>query len=313
MAVERALAFAKVNLRLRVFPPDRTGYHPVETLLLRLDLADAVAVETGGEGVRLTLDWEGPAEPLPPGPENLAWRAAEAFCGRADVSGGVRIHLLKRIPPGAGLGGGSADAAAVLRALNEAHGGPLSREALLELAGALGSDVPFSLLESPFALGWERGRRLLPLPAPPSRAGLVALPPFRVSTAVAYGWVDEDRDARTADADAGGLAAATGVSAAALPAPERLADWRTLARLAENDFEASVIRRHPVLETGLAALRRARASPTVLCGSGSALFAAFETEEARDRAVERLGEAVGGDWRLLCVRAPPGTHGRKKV
>lgn len=301
MALERADAHAKVNLRLRIFPPDRSGYHPVETLLLRLDLADAVEVETGGDGVRLAVEWEGPAEPLPPGPENLAWRAAEAFCARAGLSADARVHLLKRIPPGAGLGGGSADAAAVLRALNAAHGGPLSRESLLEVAGELGSDVPFALLESPFALAWERGRRLLPLPPPPSRPGLVALPPFRVSTAAAYGWVDGDRDD------------GTGVAAGALPEPGRLADWRTLAELAENDFQDPVGRRHPVLATGLAALRHSGADLAILCGSGSALFAAFPEPEARDRAGARLREVLGSDWRFFSVWAPPGTPGRQKV
>lgn len=294
MAVERADAHAKVNLRLRVFPPDRTGYHPLETLLLRLDLADAVEVETGGRGVRLTVEWEGPEEPLPPGPENLAWQAAEAFCRRADVATSVRIRLLKRIPPGAGLGGGSADAAAVLRTLNRAHGEPLSEEVLFETAGELGSDIPFGLLESPFALAWERGRRLLPLPSPPSRPGLIALPAFRVSTAAAYRWVDQDREA--------GGAPTAGV----LPEPARLADWGMLAGLAENDFEGPVGRRHPALEEGRAALRQSGASPVVLCGSGSALFAAFADPEARDRAAADLREAVGSDWRLLSVWGPPG-------
>lgn len=292
MAVERADAHAKVNLRLRVFPPDRTGYHPLETLLVRLDLADVVEVEIGGRGVRLTVEWEGPEEPLPAGPENLAWQAAEAFCRRAGIATSVRIRLLKRIPPGAGLGGGSADAAAVLRTLNRAHGEPLSEEVLFEAAGELGSDVPFGLLESPFALAWERGRRLLPLPSPPSRPGLIALPPFRVSTAAAYRWLDQDRET-------GGM-----LSAGFLPEPTRLADWGTLADLAENDFESPVGRRHPALEEGRGALRQAGASPVVLCGSGSALFAAFADPEARDRAGSDFREAVGSDWRLLSVWAP---------
>ncbi|MGH7541852.1 MAG: hypothetical protein ACRELC_12715, partial [Gemmatimonadota bacterium] len=171
-------ARAKVNLRLLVFERDETGYHGLETIFARLDLHDRVRVEPASEGISLEVTGEAAAG-VPTGAENLCWRAARAYL---EVSphgpGGARIRLDKRVPAGAGLGGGSADAAAVLRALDRASRCPLGERGLLRLAGELGSDVPFALLDVPMALGWERGRRLLPLQPPRPLPGLVVVPPF---------------------------------------------------------------------------------------------------------------------------------------
>ncbi len=288
-------AWAKVNLRLRVFPPDATGFHPLETIFLRIGLGDGVEVEPVGSGLRLEVEWEGAPEPLPSGEENLAWRAAEAWCRAAGRAPAARIRLRKRIPVGAGLGGGSADAAAVLRALNAAHGEPLGAPALLALAGRLGSDVPFQALGAPMALGWGRGERLLPLAPPPARPGLVVLPPFRIATPDAYGWLDADRAS----------AAPPGAEAGALPPPEALARWETLEALAENDFEGPVFDRHPPLAEARAALLGTGARVALLAGSGAALFALWSEPGARDTARAGLGPALGEGWRLLPAEAPP--------
>ncbi len=308
MSGAREPARAKVNLRLRVLAPDDEDFHSLETILLRIDLHDEVELEPGGAGVELEVVGEA-AEGVPAGRENLCWRAVEAFRRAAPREpAGWRIRLRKRIPPGSGLGGGSADAAAVLRLLNRQARRPLAAGSLLRLAGELGSDVPFALLDVPAALAWERGRRLLPLSAPAPRPGLIVLPPFRVSTAEAYGWV---RAAR-----AGGRAPRAGASV--LPGPSRLAEWASLARIAANDFEEHVFGRHPELAACRLALdgggraegvgaEGAGALVARMTGSGSALFAVYADVASRARAaraVEAAGFGADEGWRTLEATLP---------
>jgi len=135
---------AKVNLSLRVLARERSGYHQLETLFCALELRDEIEIERGGGA--LSLQVEG-AELGPP-EENLVHRAAVAFHDAAGIRPDTRIRLRKRIPAGAGLGGGSSDAAATLAALNALHGAPLGPTHLLRLGAELGSDVPFFLCGS---------------------------------------------------------------------------------------------------------------------------------------------------------------------
>ena len=292
-----AEAHAKVNLRHRVFTRDETGFHGVETLLARTSLTDTVSLfETGTAGPRdgLGLSVEGPnATGVPAGPDNLCWRAAEQFLARAFPKRrrpAVHIRLEKRIPMGSGLGGGSADAGATLRLL--AHRWPrLDMRILVELAGEIGSDVPFALVGVPMALGWERGRRLLPLRPPRPRPALLILPAIHVSTPEAYGWLGRS------EADPG--------SAAILPGATRLADWESLERLVRNDLQAPVLARHPALSELLARLRSCEPAAAAMTGSGSALFAIFRDDAERVRARRQLGgsaEAEGA--KLVDIRLP---------
>jgi 4-diphosphocytidyl-2-C-methyl-D-erythritol kinase len=282
-------AHAKVNLRLRVFERDETGYHSLESLYLRTSWQDTVTVTRAGS--RLELRVEGP-EPAPEGPGNLCWRAAEAFFRAVDFPPAARVHLEKRIPVGTGLGGGSADAAIVLTLLNELHGLPLDEVALLKLGGEIGSDVPFGVLGVPMALGWERGRRLLPLRPPPSNPALLVVPTERVRSADAYGWLAQAR-------------AITGMPEAgpgALPGPTRLSDWRTLQRIARNDFEPVVFERYPELAHVRDELEATEAMIARLTGSGSALFAVYRDIGARDAAVERL--VLPDGWTTTVAEIP---------
>ena len=154
---------AKVNLWLRVFGKDEKGFHAIETLFQLVSIADTVVVEAGAGGIRL----EGAPEALGPARDNLVVRAAEAWFREARVAGGAVITLTKRIPWSAGLGGGSTDAAATLRALNRLYANHLPDGDLIALGAELGADVPFFLAATPLALGWGRGERLLALPALP--------------------------------------------------------------------------------------------------------------------------------------------------
>lgn len=288
---------AKVNLRLRVFGRDDSGYHAVETLLLRTDLSDVLELGPADHGISLEVTGEAAGD-VPAGAQNLCHRAADAFLQAAFGSQGgrpgVRMRLEKRIPAGTGLGGGSADAAGVLRLLSRMWP-RLDDRALVAIAGRLGSDVPFGLLDVPMALGWERGRRLLPLRAPRPRPGLLACPPFRVPTAEAYRWIDA---ARASGPPTEG--------AAVLPGPARLAEWETLGRLVANDFEAPVVARHPELGVALRTLRET-APLAAMTGSGPALFAVFDDEEGRTSAREALlgaGLGPGEGWLAIDATLP---------
>ena len=259
--VARVTAHAKLNLLLRILGRDDQGFHALETVFLRVELGDAVTVRADVSG--RALDCRG--ADVGPVERNLAWRAAMAF---AEVTGwprGFAIEIDKRIPVGGGLGGGSADAGAVLRALAALAPSPPSLDTLLAVAAALGSDVPFLAGEHAAALAWGRGERMLALPAPPEHSAMLAFPGFAVSTAEAYGWLDEDRGT------------VPSAPRGALLTLRELSTWEGLAAISANDFEPVVGRRHPQVDVLRGAMRDAGAVIARLSGSGSTVFGLFET------------------------------------
>lgn len=256
----RVLAQAKINLYLRVLAREASGYHSIETLFQRLDWGDDVTVRIAPGRA---LDCTGatiPPEGLGPTEKNLAYRAAVAYADATGWPNGFAIEIEKRIPVGGGLGGGSADAGAVLRALDTLAPNPLGPR-LVEIASGLGADVPFMAIESPLALAWSRGERMLPLTPLESRPIVLLVPEFPVATAEAYGWVASDRG--TYSAEAGVLS------------PDALATWEGLASVATNDFERVVARRHPRIAALVDDLASMDALPAMMSGSGSTVFGVF--------------------------------------
>ncbi len=257
----RVVAQAKVNLLLRVLARETSGYHSIETVFLRLDLGDDVCVRiVNGH----TLDCAGPAMPaagLGPAQQNLAYRAAATYAEATGWPSGFAIEIEKRIPVGGGLGGGSADAGAVLRALDALAPNPLGTR-LVELATTLGADVPFMATDSPMALAWGRGERMLPLRALEPRAAVLIIPDFAINTAEAYGWLAADRGSY--------------VPAATVIAPEALDTWESMAGLATNEFERVVARRRPVIAELVDELEAAGACVAMMSGSGSTVFGIFD-------------------------------------
>jgi 4-diphosphocytidyl-2-C-methyl-D-erythritol kinase len=269
-------AHAKLNLSLRVLAREATGYHQIETLFCALELADEIAISRTSGGVSLVvdrpMDHTGPAPDLGPVEENLAYRAAALFMREAPLTHGVHVRLVKRIPAGAGLGGGSSDAAAVLRALNKLSSKPMSAHALLELGGRLGSDVPFFVTGAPLALAWGRGERIAPLPPLPPAAVVLAVPPERIATADAY--------------------AAIAAECARAPMVIRMpASWSDIAESAHNDFEAIAFTLHPRLGVLRALLEDAGASIARLTGTGSVVFGVFVDAAAAAAAADRITDA----------------------
>ena len=281
-AVEQA--HAKVNLVLRVGPPRADGLHPVCSLFAALELADEIAVGLGAASTD---------EVLCPGidGDNLAARAVAAF--RAAVPDvplpPLRIEIRKRIPVAAGLAGGSADAAAVLRAANELAGSPLTPDELRAIAAGLGSDVP-SQVEPAHAIVAGVGERVERVDLPPMTLLLVPQDEG-LSTAAVYGELDRLRD----DAD-GSPSLAVGPSDAG-PA-DRLAS-EPLRRLAAssldqiaaglaNDLQPAALSLRPELAEPIAALRDAGALAAQISGSGPTTFGLFADRLAAERAAATL-------------------------
>ena len=181
-------AFAKINLTLDVLGKRADGYHDLQSVMQTISIRDDVEIDVGtGEPWTLECSQEG----IPTDERNLAWKAAKVYCdGLKKDPNGLTIRITKRIPSGAGMGGGSADAAAVLRALNRHYGSPLSILALAELGAQVGSDVPFCVLCGT-AMCEGRGELLRKLPDMPDCVFVVCKPEFSVSTPELYKKIDQ--------------------------------------------------------------------------------------------------------------------------
>jgi 4-diphosphocytidyl-2-C-methyl-D-erythritol kinase len=251
----RVRAFAKINLSLKVLGRRPDGFHEIRTVFQTIALADRLEFEyLPGSQARIELEETAPI------PGNLVLRAAEMFFSRQNVRGRLLIRLRKSIPMGAGLGGGSSDAAAVLLTLPVITGHNSALGDLLSMGAELGSDVPFFLVGGT-ALGLGRGEELYPLPEQKARPVVVLAPPIHVSTPEAYRALR--RPALTS------------------PLPPSTLNifrsfvWESSASLMENDFEAAVFQLHPELGRWRRKLERLGAHAARLSGSGAALFGVF--------------------------------------
>ncbi|CAN5742929.1 4-(cytidine 5'-diphospho)-2-C-methyl-D-erythritol kinase [soil metagenome] len=279
----RALARAKINLRLAVLAREDTGFHQIETIFCALELADEIEIRTAARGITLEVltasEHDAVAPELGPVGENLAVRAATAFFDAAGIEPRVAIRLTKRIPAGAGLGGGSSDAATVLKLLNEVHGAPLDIRDLLDIGAGLGSDVPFFIGGAAMALAWGRGGRLAPLPPLPSRTVLLAVPSHAMSTARAYADLAHIRAAE--------LHGRQTVAAPVIIDPN-VASWTAVAALAVNDFESVVFSRMPLLAAVRERIERNGAVIARMTGTGSVVFGVFEDPAAAAAARDEM-------------------------
>lgn len=284
------VAQSKINLFLRVLARETSGFHSLETLFQRLDLGDLVTVRVDVSG--RSLDCHGADTGATE--RNLAWRAALAYADATGWPSQFAIEVEKRIPVGGGLGGGSADAGAVLRLLDHLAPQPLGDTRLLQLAVRLGADVPFLTSTTPRALAWGRGERLLALPALDAAQVVLLVPAGSVSTANAFGWLADARDADRQGHTPGSRQLS----------PADLGSWNALAEVAGNDFEAPVAAHHSFVAT-LAALRdRLRGLPAEshpalysMTGTGSTWFLISQSSPVL-QAIQRLTSELP-DVRLI--------------
>ncbi len=262
------LAPAKINLGLFVHGKRPDGYHEIETVLQMVSLYDEITIDEG-EGIELILDGFG----LPAGEENLIVRAARLICREVGKEPQFRIRLKKKIPVGAGLGGGSSDAASTLAGLNRLWGNPLSRERLMELSVQLGMDVPFFLF-SATAKATGRGEILDALPSPaPSLWVLLVHPALKVSTREVYEGLKLGLTTKHKHISMRRFSVTTFKNG-----PSELS----------NDLERVTFKAYPLLREIKESLFELGALGGAMSGSGSTLFGIFPDREAADAAGRAL-------------------------
>ena len=249
-------AYAKLNLTLDVLGKREDGYHDIKSVMQTISLRDDIQIDLGtGKPWAIHCDKEG----VPTDETNLCWKAAKAFF---DTIGqdpdGLEIFITKRIPMQAGLGGGSADAAAVLRALNRQYNMPLSLLALAELGSTVGSDVPFCVLCGT-AVVEGRGERIRKLPDMPECIFVVCKPDFSVSTPELYAVIDEKQIANRPDS-------------AAMESAILAGDLDAIAHTVCNVFDPIVTEGHPELNYIKSIMNTYGGVGYQMTGSGSAVY-----------------------------------------
>lgn len=256
-------AFAKINLTLDVLGKREDGFHDIKTVMQTISLRDDIEIDVGtGRPWVLRCDKEG----VPCGETNLAWKAAKLFSDVTGINlGGVEIRITKRIPSQAGLGGGSADAAAVLRALNRHFDSPLSIGALAEVGGQIGSDIPFCVLGGT-CMCEGRGERLRKLPDMPECVFVVCKPEFGVSTPELYQKIDSAAIAQRPDNNAMERALLAG-------------DLGEVAANVCNVFDPLVTAEHLEMNYIKSIMNSYGAIGYQMTGSGSAVFAIMPSFE----------------------------------
>lgn len=271
----------KVNLLLNILDRRADGFHELETVMQPVNFCDELSFERGGSGIELSCS----DKTLPANSKNLVFQAVENFLAAAKISDGVKIHLEKKIPLAAGLGGGSGNAATTLLALNELFGQPLSLAKLDELAAALGSDIPFFLYGKP-ALGTGRGEKVELLENFPALRGMAFLlihPGFGISTPWAYQNLARFPDALNGKAG----------RAKDLVSKLQSNDWPAVADGFYNSLEAPALEKFPILGLFQEFLRANGALATLMSGSGSTTFAICETISSAELILEKFKSKFG--------------------
>lgn len=271
----------KVNLVLNILGKRADGYHELETVMHPVNLCDRLTFQREGGEIVLTCSEPG----LPVDGSNLVQRAAAAFREAAKIRDGVRLHLEKKIPLAAGLGGGSGNAAVTLLGLNELFGQPLPARKINEIAATLGSDVPFFLQGRP-ALATGRGEHIEALDFFPVLRGLAFLlihPGFGVATSWAYRELAKFPEALRGRHD----------RAQRLVTLLQAGDLARASAEFYNSLEAPVLRKHPVLALYQEFLRAHGAVAALMSGSGSTTFALARSQVAGEALAEQFKERFG--------------------
>ena len=300
-SVLRLQAPAKLNLYLRVVAHRPDGYHELETLFERIDLADELTFTPQALGITVTCD----APTLGCGPENLVTQAALRLQQACGVTQGAAIHLRKRVPIAGGLGGGSSDAATALLGLNRLWTLKLSTPRLRELAAGLGSDVPFFLQPEAFAIGRGRGEQCEPLSGPlPILWHVLVVPPEGLSTKAVYEGFDRSEKM-------GRSLTERGSSIRMCLHALRNGSLGELAEGLQNDLEPEAIRRCPVIQEICTSLRRSGCVGVLTSGSGPSVFGLCQDAAHAEQVTQRIQETGASAWRVRVVKTLstlPGDH-----
>ncbi len=271
----RIQAAAKINLHLRVYDRREDGFHDILSLFQAVSLADSIVIRSLKESDTIEIDGEFDC----PARETTVYKAVQAYRNATGIRTGLALSVAKRIPAGAGLGGGSSDAAAVLLGLEGLLRGGVSEAETLRLGASIGSDVPF-FLSAAAAIVSGRGEKVEAIEARGDFRLIIAFPGFSVSTAAAYSILDRQRRDRGEIAD---------------PSPSELAkayDRDIGLWPFANSFEGVIGAKHPAIPEAKGILLGAGASFAAMSGSGSSVFGVFEGGTGQDEAKGRL-EALG--------------------
>ena len=268
---------AKINLTLDILGKRPDGYHEVAMVMQSIGLHDTIEMEKSAAGIALTINvpW------LRADEKNLAWRAAELMQQEYGLSGGVNMHLTKRIPVAAGLAGGSADAAAVLRGMNRLYELGLSDAKLCELGARLGSDIPFCLLGGTM-LSTGRGEVLTRLSNLPENWVVLAKPRISVSTAWAYQNYDEQGAEQHPDN-------------ARIQQEIARGDRKAVAKLLCNVLESVTIRRYDVISRYKTMMLEQGAMASMMSGSGPTVFGLVGSRAQANKIADHLRASTKAD------------------
>ena len=268
---------AKVNYRLDVLGKRADGYHDLRMVMQRVDLCDELEIAlTETPGIRVVCGSAG----VPDGPGNIAWRAADALLQLSGKTIGIDISITKKIPVGAGLGGGSSDAASVLMGVNELLELGLSDQRLMEIGVKLGADVPFFIFKKP-ALAEGIGNLLTPLDRVPYLWVVLVNPGIHVST----GWVYQNLQLTN--------------KAPAVNIPPSYSSLADVCELLSNDLEPVTIGKYPLLNELKEMLLAAGAGGSLMSGSGSTVFGLFADEGVARKAAADIARERG--WFAVAV------------
>jgi 4-diphosphocytidyl-2-C-methyl-D-erythritol kinase len=273
----QVFAPAKINLSLKILSQSKDGFHEIETLIAPVSLHDEIKIDKIDVGKRIKFRCDDPS--VPRGEGNLVVRAANRFFAGTKLAPAVSIDLKKKIPHGAGLGGGSSDAAAALLALNQLFETNLTREELVKLGSAIGSDVPFFIFESA-AICRGRGELVTPMKLPEQLSILLLKPDFVVATAWAYSRWHDSREIPGITYSAQEFAGHTFV----------------------NDLERPVFEKFVFLaQLKMWLLKQREVGAAMMSGSGSTIFAVLregqDTEAITQRAQNQLDQEL---WTCVC-------------
>ncbi|MEG2584345.1 MAG: 4-(cytidine 5'-diphospho)-2-C-methyl-D-erythritol kinase [Oscillospiraceae bacterium] len=260
---------AKINLAIDVVGKRENGYHDVKMVMQEVDLCDVVTINTSDFGIKLSCSGD---ENIPCDRENIAYKAAEKFFMATKINSGATIHIEKHIPSGAGMAGGSADAAGVLMGLNRIFENPLSIDKCMELGTTLGADVPFCI-HGGCVLAEGIGEVLTPLGDAPNVNYLIAKPKVSVSTK----WVYENLDYTKKPKNLCVKAVAEGIMRG---------DLEMIIKNAGNILENVTINAHPIVGEFKEIMYKNGAMLSLMSGSGSSVFGMFENKDLAKRAMK---------------------------
>ena len=262
---------AKINLRLEILGKRDDGYHEIRTIFQKISFHDDITLKAlPQKGIIVTVD--DPA--IPSDDKNLAYKAALLLMEDQNISAGVAIHIKKKIPSGAGLGGGSSNAATTLEGLNRLYELKLKDKYLQQLSMTLGADVPFFLSETGTALGTGIGEKLKPLNLQTELWFLLIFPNFSISTSVAYSTYSKYNLLTKRKKN--------------IRLQNSIRTFDSVIPLLLNDFESVVIPLYPEIKTIKDNLITAGAAGSLLSGSGSSVFGVFSNKEDIEKALTML-------------------------